>query len=70
MGTTDSKYGVGLDEKIKSLQASTPKTAPPTDSGGITISTELLPDVKEGDTVTLIVNSVDPDKHEVHLSVQ
>ena len=43
---------------------------PPTPAGGITVDSTLLPNVKEGDVITLRVQKVDLDKGEVHLVLE
>jgi hypothetical protein len=72
-----------IGKAIKDILDTMPNTAPNTGentpnspnptqtfktTGGITVSRDLLPDVAEGDTVTLKVVSVDETKNEVHLT--
>jgi len=69
-----SKYGAALADQVNEMRGKVNtgdmtmnSTNPPEAAGGITVAIDLLPDVAEGDTVTLTVQKVDTVKGEVHL---
>jgi len=74
MKNNASKYGAALADTVNEMRGKvntgdmTMNSAnPPEPAGGITVAIDLLPDVKEGDVVTLTVQNVDMEKGEVHL---